>query len=78
MIRILLYALLIWFLYKLIFGFIIPVYRTTQQMKKKFREMHDRMQEEQLKQQGFQQQAAAEKATSKVPGGDYIDFEEVK
>ncbi|HEY6502940.1 MAG TPA: hypothetical protein VIZ28_03105 [Chitinophagaceae bacterium] len=78
MIRILLYALLAWFLYKLIFDFIIPVYRTTRQVKKKFREMHERMQEEQAKQQGFNQQGASQKASSKSPSGDYIDFEEVK
>ena len=39
--RVLLYALLIWFLYNLVFHFIIPVYKTTRQVKKKFREMHD-------------------------------------
>ena len=78
MIRFLLYALLVWFLYKLIFGFIIPVYRTTRQMKKQFREVHERMQEEQVKQQGFSQPASSQKAPSKSPGGEYIDFEEIK
>ncbi|MBL7743477.1 MAG: hypothetical protein JNN00_08410 [Chitinophagaceae bacterium] len=77
--RILLYGLLAWFLYKLVFGFIIPVYRTTRQMKKKFREMQERMQEEQLKQQGFgPQPTQAGSTSSKVPSGDYIDFEEIK
>jgi hypothetical protein len=78
MIRILLYALLAWFLYKLIFGFIIPVYRTTRQMKKKFREMHEQMQEGQTKQQGFHQQQAETRFNPKTVSGDYIDFEEVK
>ncbi|MBL7738147.1 MAG: hypothetical protein JNK14_02940 [Chitinophagaceae bacterium] len=77
--RILLYGLLAWFLYKLVFGFIIPVYRTTRQMKKKFREMHERMQEEQTKQQGFHPEGKQpDQASIKVPSGDYIDFEEIK
>jgi hypothetical protein len=76
--RYLLYALLIWFLYKLIFSFIIPVYKTTRQMKKKFREMHARMQEEQMKQQGFNQPSDTQKSSSQPRSGDYIDFEEIK
>jgi hypothetical protein len=78
MIRYMLYALLAWFLYKLVFGFIIPVYKTTRQMKKKFREMHEQAQQEQMKQQGFHTQPGAPQPSSKSPSGDYIDFEEVK
>jgi hypothetical protein len=78
MIRFLLYAFLAWFLYKLIFGFIIPVYRTTRQMKRKFREMHEQMQQQQMKQQGFSQESAPAQPAGKPAGGDYIDFEEVK
>ncbi len=78
MIRYLLYALLAWFLYKLIFGFIMPVYKTTRQMKKKFREMHEQAQQEQMKQQGFHPQTGGPQPSSKSPSGDYIDFEEVK
>ena len=78
MMRYILYALLAWFLYKLIFGFIIPIYKTTRQVKKKFSEMNDRMQEQQMKQQGFNHQPTQQKSPSKSPGGDYIDFEEVK
>ena len=78
MIRFLLYALLAWFLYNLVFRLIIPVYKTTRQMKKKLREMNDRMQEEQMKQQGFDQPSAAQKSSPVTRSGDYIDFEEVK
>jgi hypothetical protein len=76
MITYLLYALLAWFLYKLIFGFIIPVYMATRQMKKKFREMHNQMQQEQVKPQGFGQQQNQPKPPARP--GDYIDFEEIK
>lgn len=40
--------------------------------------MHERMQDEQAKQQGFDQQRASQKQSSKSVSGDYIDFEEVK
>lgn len=79
MLKVLLYALLIWFLYNLVFRFIIPVYKTTRQMKKKFREMQTNMQEQMNQQQDFSTQAqAAEKSTSKARREDYIDFEEIK
>jgi len=78
MLRILLYALLIWFLYNLVFRFIIPVYRTTRQMKQKFREMHDQMKEEQQRQQGFNKPTAEPKSSSAPRSEDYIDFEEIK
>ena len=80
MLKVLLYGLLIWFLYNLIFRFIIPVYRTTRQMKQKFREMQTQMQDQMNQQQDFttQQTQSAEKSTLKKTKEDYIDFEEVK
>jgi hypothetical protein len=78
MIRFLLYALLIWFLYNLVFRLIIPVYRTTRQVKKKFREMHDQMQQEQARQQGFDSQPSPQKPGPRSRNEDYIDFEEIK
>jgi hypothetical protein len=77
MLNILLYGFLIWFLYNLVFRFIIPIYRTTRQVKKKFREMHQTMQE-QVHRQEEPVKPAPQKSTSPKPGGDYIDFEEVK
>ena len=78
MVPILLYALLAWFLYKLIFRFIIPVYTTTRQIKKKFREMHTAMQEEQAGKQGFKRPSTDAGSSPASPSGDYIDFEEIK
>jgi len=81
MMKIILYGLLIWFLYNLVFRFIIPVYRTTRQVRKKFREMQDRMQD----QQGFNAGAgtngytdARSRPSKPQPKGDYIDFEEIR
>jgi len=79
MLRFILYAVLAWFLYNLVFKLIIPVYKTTRQMKQKFREMHDNMQDQMQQQPDFSTQPdAAEKSTSKKSKEDYIDFEEIK
>lgn len=79
MLKVLLYGLLIWFLYNLIFRFIIPVYKTTRQMKQKFREMQTQMQDQMNQQPDFTTQPeSAEKATAKSRKEDYIDFEEIK
>ena len=79
MLKVLLYGLLAWFLYNLIFRFIIPVYKTTRQMKQKFREMQTQMQDQMNQQQDFTTQTqSAEKSTAKKTKEDYIDFEEIK
>ena len=76
--RILFYAFLVYLLYKLIFDFIIPVYKTTRQVKKGFSEMQDRMQEHMRQQQQPQQSQRSKSETTKTQPGDYIDFEELK
>jgi cell division protein FtsL len=78
MLKVLLYALMAWFLYNLVFRFIIPVYKTTKQMKQKFREMNDHIQEEMNKRQDFTNPSSVQEPVSKSAKGDYIDFEEVK
>ncbi|MGN6399156.1 MAG: hypothetical protein ACTHMD_01805 [Flavisolibacter sp.] len=75
--RFLFYVFLFYMLYKLVFDFIIPVYRTTKRVKKGFREMNERMQQQA---EGFQQQHAqpSKPKVEQNRPGDYIDFEEVK
>ena len=70
----------LYLLYKLIFDFIIPLFKTTQQVKKQFGDMSARMQEKMNEQQ---QQSASFNATktsapSSKRNDDYIEFEEVK
>jgi len=72
--RFLFYAFLIYLGFRLLFNFILPVYRTTKQVKKGFRDMHERMNQA----AGQQQQAKPQKAEEKPKAGEYIDFEEVK
>ncbi len=73
-----LYAILAYVLYQLIFKLIIPVYTTTRKLKKGFREMHSRMEEQMRQQQGNTPQQPQPETKPKHKAGDYIDFEEVK
>ena len=70
------YAFLLYVLYKLVVNFILPVYRTTKQVKKSFREMQQKMQEQQSA--AYQEEQKPSSTHKKKPLGDYIDFEEVK
>ena len=76
--RFLLYAFLAYVVYKIIFNLIIPVYKTTRQFKKGFREMSARM-NDYMKEQ--HQESAPQNTTQPVsqkPSSDYIEFEEIK
>ncbi len=67
----------IYILYKVIFDFIIPVYKTTKQVKTKMNDLHSRMQEQQHTKSPQATQEPTKKPTS-VSKDDYIDYEEVK
>jgi Sec-independent protein translocase protein TatA len=67
----------LYFLYKLIFDFIIPLAKTTKQVKKQFSSMQQQMQEKQAQFNATQKQTSTNpKPTQKKD--DYIDFEEIK
>ena len=72
----------LYLLYKLIFDFIIPVARTTKQVKNQFNEMSARMQQMNAQQQrqstAQQQTSSSTQATTGKSSDDYIEFEEVK
>ena len=76
--RYLLYAFLIYLAYRLVFHFIIPIYKTTRQVKNQFREMHSRMQDDMSQPPPHQQPATTASENKKQQAGDYIDFEELK
>lgn len=78
MLRFLLYAFLIYLAYRLVFHLIIPLYKTTKQVKKQFREMHSRMEDHINQQQANQHTVTPQPENKKQPADDYIDFEEVK
>jgi hypothetical protein len=74
---ILFYGFLAYLFYKLVFNFILPVYRTTKQIKKSFREMQENAPQQNERQANeTSPNSSKTKATGKV--GDYIDFEEVQ
>jgi len=78
LIRVIFELLVLYLLYKLIFDFIIPVYKTTKQVNKKMGEMQNRM-NEQMNQQQTAARPGGSKEKQPMPGKeDYIDFEEVK
>jgi hypothetical protein len=70
------YAFLAYLLFRLVFNFILPVYRTTRKVKRTFREMKERM--NQQSGQATPSQAPPPEASQESPLGEYIDFEEVK
>jgi len=78
MLRYLFFAFLIYLAYRLVFHLIIPIYKTTRQVKKQFREMHSRMQDNMSQQPPYQQSATPATENKKQQAGDYIDFEELK
>ena len=61
---------LIYMLYKLIFDFIIPVYKTSIRMKKKMNEMNERNQQQKPEEEP--------QPYKKSVSSDYIDYEEIK
>ena len=78
MLRYLFYAFLIYLAYRLVFHFIIPIYKTTRQVKKQFREMHTHMQDNMSQQPPYQQPVTPATENKSQQAGDYIDFEELK
>lgn len=73
-VRILFELLALYLLYKFIFDFIIPIYRTTKQMKGQVKNMQEKMRE----QEKSQQMHSTATPTQKAKREDYIDFEEIK
>ena len=83
--RYLFYGLLIYMAYRFIVGFLIPVFRTTRQVKRQFRDMQEKMQEHysgnihENQSSSFNNSPQTERpAPKKSAKDDYIDFEEIK
>jgi hypothetical protein len=76
--RILLYAFLLYLLYKIVFEFIIPNYKTSQHLKKGFKEAHQRMSEQMNTGRQYSSTFSPKTASPKASTDDYIEFEEIK
>ena len=78
LIRVIFELFILYLVYKLVFDFIIPVYKTTKQVKQKVGEMQSRMNEHMEQKQSNAQADASKNNSSKPAREDYIEFEEVK
>jgi Sec-independent protein translocase protein TatA len=73
----------LYLLYKLVFDLIIPVAKTTNQVKKQFGDMQNQMKENmqqyhQEQPRSFTNTTVNQTASKKPSADDYIEFEEVK
>ena len=80
LIKLLFYIFIGYILYRLVFGFIIPVYNSTKQVRRQMRDMQEHMRNQYQQQQ---QQNTPPPPPRKEPAkprdkGDYLDFEEIK
>ena len=78
MFRILFLIIAVVVLYKLIFGFIIPVYRASKDIKRQFRNMNQQMAEDMNRFGNNANAAEPPQQEQKKAQKDYIDFEEIK
>ncbi|HWC53208.1 MAG TPA: hypothetical protein VG676_06465 [Chitinophagaceae bacterium] len=76
--QVLLYAFLIYLLYKIVFAFIIPVYKTSQQLKKGFQDVQQRMSGQMNTAKQYSSSSSQKASVPKGNADDYIDFEEIK
>lgn len=76
--KIIFLGFLLYILYRFVFGFILPVYKTTQNIKKGFRDIQEKANEQMRQQQGGQQNQQQPVSGKQESLGEYIDFEEVK
>jgi len=82
MIKLIFYGLVVYFIYKLVFEFVIPVSKASNQMREKLQQMQEqqRFQQEQARAQAQAQAKAEPVSSAKSPSSDkdYIEFEEIK
>lgn len=69
----------IYIVYKLIVGFIIPIYRTTKAMKSNMNDIQEKMRQQQQQTNYNQTPPPSSSSTkNKTYSEDYIDYEELK
>ncbi len=76
MLKIIIELFVFYFIYKLIFEFIIPVYNATKQMKRKMNEFQDQMNHN--NQFETHQTNKNTQQEPKKDSSDYIEYEEIK
>lgn len=69
---------LLYMLYKLVFDFIIPVYRASKKMQRDVNQMQEKMREQQRQHPVKEEKAVTNSPRNSGQNKDYIEFEEVK
>ena len=77
MFKLLVELFLFYLLYKFIFELVIPIFRTTREVKKKMNEFQQNLNRT-AENNHTSNESAAKPTASKPPKEDYIDFEEIK
>ena len=79
MMKMLLYGLLIYFLYKVIFEIVVPVSNGVKSVRQNMEKMQEAARKAQEQQNAhYQQQTQANKPKVETEDAEYIDFEEIK
>ncbi|MFT3826417.1 MAG: DUF4834 family protein [Chitinophagaceae bacterium] len=84
MLSYILWAILIYFAYRFIVGFVIPVFKVTRQVRGQVKAFHEaaRHQQQTYDQQSnntsYSTSQQQQPSSSSAKTGDYIDFEEIK
>lgn len=76
MMKYIFWTIVIYFLIRFVFNFLIPVFRATRQMRSQVKDFQNKMEEE----QNFRNNANSTTGPQQKPAArkDYIDFEEIK
>jgi hypothetical protein len=81
MLRVILWILLAWFIYKFVFDFLIPLVRVGVKVRRQVKDFQQQFNNapQQTTNNTNQSSPAADNAASQSPkAGEYIDFEEIK
>ncbi len=81
MLKIILWGIVIYFIYRFVFDLVVPVSKATKQVRQTMQQMQQaqkRPQKEQATTQQHETKAEEQKPNSNTTEGEYIDFEEVK
>ena len=78
MLKLIIELFVIYIVYKLIFEFIIPVYNTTKQVKRKINEMQHQMHQQEKNNFQQREEGPTNSKSTSVNDSDYIDYEEIK
>ncbi|MBS1580454.1 MAG: DUF4834 family protein [Bacteroidetes bacterium] len=79
--KLIIWAIVIYLLYKLIFEFVMPVSKATSQMRNTIKQMQEQQRANGQSQNQYGQSTQnpqQQSNTANTKAGDYIDFEEIK